>query len=202
VNDLVVENDDDVYYDMLAEYNKKKMEFKYKKKKYMDEMPIEEVMEKEMDIEKMKPNPKLKPKGFRLNEELYKELTGDKSLFVIDDYQGSTKGLNIEKSYFLMDIIASTGRHEKISLIDITHLITDGNKTRLLLNEVTTFVIYSGSTAKSTETLLKHYLGFDTGLRRRILRALNHPRRDKYANYICINVDNRYCISNYTTFLY
>ena len=63
----------------------------------------------------------------------------------------------------LVNMIASTGRHENVSMIYITHLLSDYKRTRLVLMEATQYVLYPLSTGSHAfNYMMKTYLGMDS----------------------------------------
>lgn len=83
------------------------------------------------------------------------------SLVLFDDYDTMEAPLDkiIEK---LINDIAIMGRHGLISMLCMTHYLTNYKKTRLLLNECTHIVIYPhGSAFSAISYLLKTNVGMD-----------------------------------------
>ena len=91
--------------------------------------------------------------------------TGDfkwtKCLFVIDDVD-TLEPLQQACVAQLVDDIAAIGRAGEISMFIMAHKLTNYQKTRLLLNEATHFVLFPEWTTKHNMTyLLKDHLGMD-----------------------------------------
>lgn len=107
----------------------------------------------------------MKQKPIRLNPEKLVEkpitdleLLRD-SMIIFDDYDTFTgkEGKIIQQ---LIDDVAIMGRHQNITLLALTHYLSNYKKTRLMLTEATHFVLYPQSTgAQALNYLLKTYLG-------------------------------------------
>jgi len=88
-------------------------------------------------------------------------------MVIFDDCDGITGKVGKAVHQFMEDI-AITGRKHgdnqgNISMLYITHHITNYSKTALILNETQNFIIYPRATnPKSMKYLLENYLGFDT----------------------------------------
>ena len=83
------------------------------------------------------------------------------SLVIFDDIENFDKKTDAVIQN-LINSIASTGRHENVSMVYITHLLSDYKRTRLLLQEATRFVLYPQSTGgHALNYLLQNYLGMD-----------------------------------------
>jgi hypothetical protein len=83
------------------------------------------------------------------------------SLIIFDDIENFDKETD-KVLQNLINSIASTGRHANVSMVYITHLLSDYKRTRLLLQEATRFVLYPQSTGgHAFNYLLQHYLGMD-----------------------------------------
>jgi energy-coupling factor transporter ATP-binding protein EcfA2 len=79
-----------------------------------------------------------------------------KSLFIFDDYDMYPRAADLDR--FRMYLICY-GRSSEINVINVTHIISDFNKTRKELNEVTHVVIFpSKGIHKSVKSFLKGYL--------------------------------------------
>ena len=81
------------------------------------------------------------------------------SMIIFDDYDTCTgaEGKIIQQ---LIDDISVMGRHQNITMLCLTHYLTNFKKTRLMLTEATHFVLYPQSTgAHALEYLLKTHLG-------------------------------------------
>lgn len=96
---------------------------------------------------------------FKTDPPTFEEFTD--SLVIFDDYD------TLDEPYStlvtkLIDDIAIMGRHAHISMLCLTHHITNYKKTRLLLNEATHVVIYPhGSSFSGITYLLKTNVGMD-----------------------------------------
>ena len=83
------------------------------------------------------------------------------SMIIFDDYDTFT-GAEAKIIQQLIDDIAVMGRHQNITMLCLTHYLTNFKKTRLMLTEATHFVLYPQSTgAHALEYLLKTHLGLD-----------------------------------------
>jgi hypothetical protein len=83
------------------------------------------------------------------------------SLIIFDDYDTfiGKEGKVIQQ---LIDDIAVMGRHQNITMLCLTHYLSNYKKTRLMLTEATHFVLYPQSTGShALNYLLKTYLGLD-----------------------------------------
>jgi Cdc6-like AAA superfamily ATPase len=81
------------------------------------------------------------------------------SLVIFDDYDTfvGKEGKVIQQ---LIDDIGIMGRHQNITMLCLTHYLSNYKKTRLMLTEATHFVLYPQSTgAHALNYLLKTYLG-------------------------------------------
>lgn len=82
-------------------------------------------------------------------------------LVIFDDYDSfvAKEGKVIQQ---LIDDIAIMGRHQNITMLCLTHYLSNYKKTRLLLTEATHFVLYPLSTGThALSYLLKTYLGLN-----------------------------------------
>ena len=83
------------------------------------------------------------------------------SLVMIDDIDGLDK-LLAEAVHKAVMTIATEGRHENASMLYSTHSTTMGAKSRVLLNEMHSYVCFPhGASAMATEYLLHCYAGVD-----------------------------------------
>ena len=83
------------------------------------------------------------------------------SLILIDDVDGLDKPL-AEAVHKAVMTIATEGRHENVSMLYSTHSTTMGAKSRVLLNEMHSYVCFPhGASAMATEYLLHRYAGVD-----------------------------------------
>ena len=95
------------------------------------------------------------------------------SLILIDDVDGLDKPL-AEAVRRSMMTIATEGRHENTSMLYSTHSTTMGAKSRVLLNEMHSYVCFPhGASAMSTEYLLHRYAGADKDVIRRARKLRN-----------------------------
>jgi hypothetical protein len=84
------------------------------------------------------------------------------SLVIFDDIENFDKETD-KVIQNLVNQIASTGRHNRTSMIYITHLLSDYKRTRLVLMEATQYVLYPLSTGSHAfNYMMKTYLGMDS----------------------------------------
>jgi hypothetical protein len=82
------------------------------------------------------------------------------SLVIFDDYD--TFASPMDKIVLqLIDDIATMGRHHNISMMCLSHNLTNYKKTRLLLNEASHYIVYPQATSYHA---LKHLLGNHVGM--------------------------------------
>jgi len=134
---------------------------------YMKQFPDREVylvskLEEDDTLDSMKGRKCIRLKPAKLVEEPLKDLTLLKdSLIIFDDYD-TFIGKEMKVIQQLIDDIAIMGRHNNITMLCLTHYLTNYSKTRLLLTEATHIVVYPLSTgAHSLNYLLKTYLGLE-----------------------------------------
>jgi hypothetical protein len=126
-------------------------------------------LEQDSTLDKLKYLIKLDPK--KLVEKPITELKMlEGSLVIFDDIENFDKETD-KAIQNLVNQISSTGRHNStgahegrgVSMIYITHLLSDYKRTRLVLMEATHYVLYPQSTGAHALTyMLKTYLGMDT----------------------------------------
>jgi energy-coupling factor transporter ATP-binding protein EcfA2 len=83
------------------------------------------------------------------------------TMCIFDDYDTLTGDADkvITK---IIDDLAIMGRHENVSILALSHYLTNYKKTRLLLNEATNIVVYPLSTSyHALRYLIKNYVGVD-----------------------------------------
>jgi len=83
------------------------------------------------------------------------------TMCIFDDYDTLTGDADkvITK---IIDDLAIMGRHECVTILALSHYLTNYKKTRLLLNEATHIVVYPLSTSyNALRYLLKNYIGID-----------------------------------------
>ena len=110
-----------------------------------------------------------------LEKEPIKPETFSNSICVFDDIDSIQNPKLLKYIQSLRDSILRRGRHEDISCIVTSHLLTDYKNTRIILNEANTITIFckSGSTF-GIKYLLKHYVGLD---KKQIQKILDLPSR-------------------------
>lgn len=85
-------------------------------------------------------------------------------MVIIDDVDALDKPL-LKAVQTLANDIAITGRHTITSLCWLSHHITDYSRTRLILNEATTYVVYPQTTSRyALKYLLETHAGLDSDL--------------------------------------
>lgn len=139
---------------------------------------------------RLKPD-KLVEKPIKTTEDL--KMLSD-SLVIFDDYD-TFQGKEQKVIQQLIDDIAIMGRHENITMLCLTHYLTNYSKTRLLLTEATHIVVYPLSTgAHALNYLLKTYLGLEKD-------EISQIRRGG-SRWVCLykNYPN-YCITETEAFL-
>lgn len=100
------------------------------------------------------------------------------SLVIFDDYD--TFPAPMDKIVLrLIDDIATMGRHHNISMMCLSHYLTNYKKTRLLLNEASHYIVYPQATSYHA---LKHLLGSHVGMSQDEVKALKGMGR-----WVCIH---------------
>jgi hypothetical protein len=134
---------------------------------YMKQFPDRDVylvskLEQDETLDSMKGRKCIRLKPAKLVEEPLKDLDLLKdSLIIFDDYD-TFLGKEMKVIQQLIDDIAIMGRHNNITMLCLTHYLTNYSKTRLLLTEATHIVVYPLSTgAHALNYLLKTYLGLE-----------------------------------------
>jgi len=97
----------------------------------------------------------------------------NKSLTIFDDIEGFQREQPEIHGALqtIIDMIATTGRHNSSSILVASHLLTDYKRTRLFLGEAQRFVIFpNGCSMKQMTNLLGSYAGCDTKELKRIRR--------------------------------
>lgn len=135
--------------------------------RYMKQFPDRDVylvskLEEDDTLDSMKGRKCIRLKVDKLAAEPIKDLDLLKdSLIIFDDYD-TILGKEGKAVQQLIDDIAIMGRHNNITMLCLTHYLTNYSKTRLLLTEATHIVVYPLSTgAHSLNYLLKTYLGLE-----------------------------------------
>jgi hypothetical protein len=167
---------------------------------YMKQFPDRDVyliskLEEDDTLDSMKGRKCIRLKPAKLVETPLKDLSKLKdSLVIFDDYD-TFQGKEMKVIQQLIDDIAIMGRHENITMLCLTHYLTNYSKTRLLLTEATHIVVYPLSTgAHALNYLLKTYLG----LEKEEISAI----RKGGSRWVCLykNYPN-YCITETEAFL-
>ena len=85
------------------------------------------------------------------------------SLVIFDDLEGLSKE-HAAAVHQLMEDCCTMGRHHVISIMYLSHLLTDYKRTRLLLHECDTYCVFSAGTSQmQLKYLLERYAGADEG---------------------------------------
>ena len=83
------------------------------------------------------------------------------SILICDDIEAYDKKTTA-KVMNLVNSIATTGRHHNVSLMMLCHTATNGQMSKILLNECHAIVLFPGNmTGKSSKYLLDNYFGLD-----------------------------------------
>lgn len=100
------------------------------------------------------------------------------SLVIFDDYDTfpDPMGKIVQR---LIDDIATMGRHHNISMMCLSHYLTNYKKTRLLLNEASHYIVYPQATSFHA---LKHLLASHVGMEADEVKALK-----KMGRWVCIH---------------
>lgn len=131
-------------------YKEKMIKFKSRKKQLM-ELDPDRAAELEVKISKLKPK---KGDTYKTTD-LYEEIKHN-ACFIFDDWESTME----DKALFLINLIANNERKNGTHLYYISHLATNGHKTRNILNEAYTghFIVYQSTMPRNMEYLLKSYL--------------------------------------------
>jgi len=119
-------------------------------------------LEEDDTLDNIKGKKLIRLKPAKLVENPLKDLTLlEDSMVIFDDYD-TFLGKEMKVIQQLIDDIAIMGRHNNITMLCLTHYLTNYSKTRLLLTEATHIVVYPLSTgAHALNYLLKTYLGLE-----------------------------------------
>jgi hypothetical protein len=91
-------------------------------------------------------------------------------LVIYDDTDAITNKKIQGQLTAILDLILDTGRHTNTSLAYTSHLLYAGHKTKHILSEAHTYVVYPlTSSKKHLEYLLSTYLGFDKDQIKRLI---------------------------------
>jgi hypothetical protein len=129
-------------------------------------------LESDTTLDAMRPPPnRLDTKKLVVDPDALNIKKWENSLVLVDDIEGAPKLIK-EGLIAIQDLIATTGRHEAVSLIRSSHLSTAGMQSRLLLGEVQGVVVYPQMGAhKQITYLLHHYMGVEMGVVRQLLKT-------------------------------
>lgn len=117
-------------------------------------------LEKDATLDKLKFIERIDPEKLVANP--IDELSPfENSMVIFDDIENFDKATD-KVLQNLVNSIASTGRHNNVTMIYISHLLSDYKRTRLLLHEATHYVLYPQSTGShALNYMAKVYLGLD-----------------------------------------
>lgn len=105
-----------------------------------------------------------------------------KSIILFDDVDSFT-GAHDKAVHALMDKILTMGRHSGTTILVSTHYLTNYKKTRIMLNECDTYVVFPRATAHAPLSgLMKRYFGL-TDMEVRDLRRTAGRWAALYKNY-------------------
>jgi len=146
-----------------ARFQEAKIRFKYKKKeKELADNP-DLMMKLELRLNELKPDASKRGRmEMKLCPDKMKEMFSD-CVILFDDYQEGMTGGQIKLVEFFRDFYLTTGRHTRTSMILCHHISNDREKTKMIMTETSNIVLFSKSTTKSREYLLKTYYGFHKG---------------------------------------
>ena len=107
----------------------------------------------------------VKPQRFKIDDSLHEDpiLVEDlkDSVVIFDDVDVISNRKIKEAVYNILNQVLEIGRHYKISCIVTNHLPTNGNWTRRILNESSTYVYFPASAGGKVKYLLTEYLDID-----------------------------------------
>jgi Cdc6-like AAA superfamily ATPase len=134
----------------------------YKKKYKKNNIYLFSYLESDPTLDKIKGIHRV---NIDLDEFLQNEFKGTdfkNSCVIFDDCECITNKKILNKVNSISNMILTTGRHNNTSCIFISHLITNGSFTKLILNESNSITIFPASLGnRNLKYLLADYLGFD-----------------------------------------
>jgi hypothetical protein len=90
------------------------------------------------------------------------------SILICDDIEAYDKRTT-SRVMNLVNSIATTGRHHNVSLMMLCHTATNGQMSKILLNECHAIVLFPANmTGKSSKYLLDNYFGLDMNQIKRV----------------------------------
>ena len=107
----------------------------------------------------------VKPQRFKIDESLYlnplqaEELKD--SVVIFDDIDVISNRKIKEAVYNILNQVLEIGRHYRTSCIVTNHLPTNGNWTRRILNESSSYIYFPASAGGKVKYLLTEYLDID-----------------------------------------
>jgi len=196
VDSIVVPSKNTSYDDRLAAYKRAKMKLKYKKRE-LKEMgaDLDDLIDMELEIEEMKPDPKEKTKAcFEIYDLKKFEKQFGNSVFLFDDYENMPDEM-LKKVSFLRDHILTTGRHYNANLIICNHL-TNFQGARLIMSETHYYVLFNKGTKHSINYFLTKYMGMDKHQIKRVHNTLKSSR------WACIEPEKKALIAQQLCYVY
>jgi len=197
INKIVIPSKkDNDFVEQMDAYLKAKMKFKIRKKEMMkDQVDLDDVIDLELEIDKMKPNKGKNVTSFQLYNLKKFEKDYGNSVWLFDDYENMDEA-TVQKVKFLRNHILTTGRHYNANMIICNHLTNFGGDSRLIMAETHYFVLFNRGTARSKKYFLQNYLDMDKQQIKRVLKSLNNSRS------VTICPDKRYCLYEKLIYLY
>lgn len=190
INNLV-DSDSLDYEDALEKYKEMKIKLKHKKKLFNN---IDDRIALECEVEKLKPKKGNHVQNFKTTDG-YNKLITKPSVFVFDDVESLGKA-EYDKVLWLMNKQATTGRHNHINMVIISHLTTFGMQSRTLLNESHMYILFSRTLPRAIDYLLENYLDLSKQHRRKIKDMLKSSR------FVAVNRLDKYVVSEKKIFTY
>jgi len=196
VDSIVVPSKNTSYDDRLAAYKRARLKLKYKKKE-LKEMgaDLEDIIDMELKIEEMKPDPKEKGKQtFEIYDlKKFEEQLGN-SVWLFDDYENMPEEM-LRKVEFLRNHLLTTGRHYNASLVICNHL-TNFHGARLIHTETHYYVLFKKGTKHAINYFLTKYMGMDKQQLKRVHNTLKNSR------WVCIEPEKKVLIAQQLSYIY
>lgn len=152
IDDLVEVSQKEDENDLLKEYNKAKIRYKFRKP-YMSE---EEQLHMELLLMDLKPKTRKARTIFELTPKC-RNILKKPTLFVFDDNEAAD---DVPKIQFLQRKLLLTGRHQNAYMIIISHKGSDYSNTRDVILEAHTYTVFKPWNYQ-TEQFLKTYLSYN-----------------------------------------
>lgn len=90
------------------------------------------------------------------------------SLVLFDDVFNLDKSI-LDRILFILRTLLETGRHSNTSVIITSHILLDGNRTKMFINEATAVVFFPRSNKSQAMGYLRRYAGMDEQSAREIV---------------------------------